>query len=944
MVWLLSRPKKSKKVVLPPGAPSVVLYSFEGTHSARVEVRFHISDPDADNAEVRICYRRNASDDWHLATSADGSANPFNQTLSTNGEEFLFAWDAKFDMGASVEEQCQVAVFVTDDDAEVSDTKDVNVAIGPPSAEIVGVDGSTGNIVVFYRLTDAASDPASVKVYFRKVDSDIWQDATLSASAPESTDNLETSDVGMVHAFLWDSATDLAGYHGDAYIRILPKDEWDFGDAAESPALFVDNNQPPSVTVSTPSDNATVAGMVTVKVVIKDAESDICSVAAWYLDGSTWKTAVLEGQTADLASSPSGVEHTFQWDALTAFGSSASNVDTELLIRVFDAKLGSSDQVNLKINNASLPSITIDEISPDNPACQDVTVEYTVYDGDTPSVDITFEYSVDGGANWKSGTIKSANHGGGWSLNTLQNVPADADGEVWEFVWDSYKDETDKYYDAVLIKLTVSDGVNSSYAVSYKFPLNNMVTNDPPTVTIETPSDGDEVSDLVEVQFTLDDADDDTMRVEVLYSTDGGATYDSATILDGDTTGLSNGNHSVFWDTRANGLGRDGKQDIILKIVPYDPYQVGASDSVDLTVDNRGWSDRYTVATASDDVTSVAVAADTEGTAHILWCLQDGSLYYSRGRYDRLTSPERIGEAYRVSATSFQDTIYISHIYADGVFVKKWTPTGGWEDSNGGAAVLNATGNTVYLASDVAVAPNGRICVVAIKLRKQGFSSFYYIVETHSDDGGESWSSAAQVVSLNTSTSEKVAACFDADNNLHIAYDVDGERVFYVRVTSNGSSTTPEEISASGYDEQRAPDIAFYGGQSKITVVWRGNKFGYTPILLRRIGTVDNTGVTWEPSGDVPDTAQYPYVDNPSCVFSESRFCVVWEGTGSDGYRDIFAKEAQNGSWGQKQNVSNTVSRHSLIPDVAAGGSGNFHTVWADSDSSGNPIICYALR
>jgi len=266
-----------------------------------------------------------------------------------------------------------------------------------------------------------------------------------------------------------------------------------------------------------------------------------------------------------------------------------------------------------------------------------------------------------------------------------------------------------------------------------------------------------------------------------------------------------------------------------------------------------------------------------------------------------------------------------------------------WEDSNGGAAVLDATPNSSYVASDIAVAPNGRICVVAVKRRDQGPSTFYYIVETHSDDGGESWSSAAQVASLDTSKSEKVAACFDTDNNLHIAYDVDGKSVFYVRVTSSGVAVAPEEVSASGYDEQRSPDIAFYDSRGIISVVWRGE--GSAPVLLYRVGTVSGGDVTWESAREVPDTAQYPYADNPSCAFLESRFCVVWEGTGPGGYRDIFAKEVRNDSWEEKVNVSDTSYRSSLIPDVAAGGKGNFHTVWVDSDSSGDPtIVCYALR
>jgi len=936
-VWLLSQREEGKRVVLPPGAPAVVLYSFDKTYSATVEVRFNLSDPDEDTAQIEVRWWNGS--EWETCSSAGGADNPFSASLTAAGTEFTFMWDARYDLSGSASGTYTVAVFVTDDDATVYDEESVDIAIAPPSVTITGVEGQSGDIVLFYTLADAASDPASISVQFT-TDGTNWHDATLSPDAPEGTENLETSPSGVAHTFLWASGTDLAGYSGDVTLRITARDEWDFSTPVET-AITLDNNTPPTVQILEPSSGETVAGKVTLRISITDAESDSCSVAAWYLDGTTWKTAVLEGQTAGLASSPSGVEHTFQWDALAAFGESTSGVSTTLLVRVFDTKLGSEDSVDLTINNASLPSITIDEISPDDPATQDVTIRYTVYDGDTPSVDITFEYSVDGGDTWVGGTIKSADEGT-ISGNQISGVGASGTGERHEFVWGSYIDEPDKYYDAVLIRLTVSDGANSSYAISYEFPLNNMVTNDPPTVTIDSPSDGDTVSDLVEVAFTLNDTEGDTMWVEVLYSTDGGSTWETATLLEGDTTGLFNGAHTVFWDTRAEGLGRDDTEDVILKIIPHDPYQVGASDSVEVTVDNTGWSEPASI-TASEDVISVAVAADTKGFAHIVWCDKGGPLYYSRGRYDRLTSPQRIGEGYRVSATSYQDIIYISYIYAGGVFVKKRDPSSGWETVNGGAPILSATGNTLYLASDIAVDADGRISVVAIKRRDLGPSSFYSIVETHSADGGANWSGAVQLAGLGTSTSGKVAACFDADSNLHTTYDVDGQKVFYVCVTSSGLSGSPQDISASGYGEQRAPDIAFSGSRKIITVVWRG-EFGYTPVLLCRVGAVNGGGITWESAREVPDTAQSPHVDNPSCLFSDSRFCIVWEGTGSGGYSDIFAKEWQEGSWEPKQNISNTTYRQSLFPDVAVGGKGNFHAAWVDSDSSGNPIVCYALR
>ena len=85
--------------------------------------------------------------------------------------------------------------------------------------------------------------------------------------------------------------------------------------------------QLPSASLSTPSSPA--SGDVSIDYILTDAESDTCSILAEFSSdgGATWSTATeVSGQgdgTTDLASSPSGVSHTFAW----ASGNDIVNTD-----------------------------------------------------------------------------------------------------------------------------------------------------------------------------------------------------------------------------------------------------------------------------------------------------------------------------------------------------------------------------------------------------------------------------------------------------------------------------------------------------------------------------------------------------------------------------------------------------------------------------------------
>ena len=149
----------------------------------------------------------------------------------------------------------------------------------PPSVIILPISGTqTGDATITYYLSDADSNPASITVEFSADEGASYTPVTeeIVSGLSEGTTNLATSPSGVPHVFIWDSDIDLPGVVAEnVLIRITPSDIDGTGTPAQI-SISLDNNQPPTVSVTTPSSPAN--GPVTVSYTLTDAESDVCSI------------------------------------------------------------------------------------------------------------------------------------------------------------------------------------------------------------------------------------------------------------------------------------------------------------------------------------------------------------------------------------------------------------------------------------------------------------------------------------------------------------------------------------------------------------------------------------------------------------------------------------------------------------------------------------------
>jgi len=951
-IYALFQRGEEEKAVLPPGAPSVVLQSVEGTQSAYVDLNFTIIDSDEDTVDVTVEYDDGG---WKLATEGSGGLNPFQVAATQTGVSGTFVWNARIDLfeGTPVSGTYTVRFTVSDDDATVTASVDVDIAIQPPEATISSVEGESDDIVVFYSLTDPASDVAAITARYRKPSETGWKSATISASSPEGTTDLATSPTGVSHAFVWDSATDLPGYVGDVEFQIEPRDEFDLG-APVSAMLSLDNNSPPEVTIDEPSDGDSVSGMVTLKYTLIDAESDeiTISVSWWDSDVGVWKQATMGAgsePTSSLSSSPTGVSHTFVWDSNYDLQSVTTwPYSTYIRILPMDAKIGTEAQVSLSVEGVSVPSVVVE--TPSGTQTGPVTIDYTLYDSDTLSINVTVEYSLDGGANWNPATLSNADEGS-ISGNTISGQSASESGVSHWLVWDSTTDAPGVYSETVRIRITPDDGANTgSPASTADFVLNN-TGNQPPSVTIDSPSGGDTVKDDVLIEFTLTDNESDTLRIEVEYSPNGLFWYpatligsDAGTIsgnsvaeLSSSSTGVS---HWVRWDSRFDNQGRETASSVGIRMKVFDPYQEGKGDSVYPEVNNTRWSEEFLVQDANCSNPQVAVTSD--GVVHIVWQQDDGYLYYKYGRYRNWSTTTRVTAGSEPALTvDSSDTLHLAFRVGKSVY-HMYREEGAWYVGNGGTPLFKGIGYTNYMQPAICVDSSSRIFVVCCKVVGSGPSATYSLVMKASSDGGANWSDEIQLVESSADRIAYPKLCAEGSSYIHIVYDFNsllasGRYILYTRYDISGGTSSRLVSISTDSDYNYEPDIAYDGENSKIWVVWGADDGSGDFAIYSRAR--DLTTGDWESIEEV--SSPYNTADEPEVAVTNGVPCSVWHDV-FDSISHILSSFRES-TWSDAVPIS-FGGANRKNPEVTAGPGGLYHTVWVVDDGSGNYQLFYAVK
>lgn len=236
-----------------------------------------------------------------------------------------------------------------------------------------------------------------------------------------------------------------------------------------------------------------------------DDDGDELSIgAAFSLDGGfVWHAATLGGSTTGLAA---GGSQTVTWDAesdvKTQFAP-AHSTDVWLAMTVSDGlDEGSSVVKGIWVDYNEPPEIELLQV--DEPAIADVQIPYVLSDPEGDALDISVEYTLDGGSSWLQATV---------SGQVSAIGPEQYSGSI---TWRSRLDEPTMASGFAIVRVTPSDLDGGAPAETNVFNIRN---TPPPTVRITSVAVEPERD--VDVTYVLASEGGNVLNLVVEYTLDG---------------------------------------------------------------------------------------------------------------------------------------------------------------------------------------------------------------------------------------------------------------------------------------------------------------------------------------------------------------------------------------------------------------------------------------
>jgi len=434
--------------------------------------------------------------------------------------------------------------------SSISDTINVDLNI-PPSVELENIyTPQSGDITIYYHITDAESDTIRFACSYSLNGGETW----IGTQNVSGADSILASDGSIV----WFSKLDIPSIETfSMQLRMIP---WDHdegkGDIIEAIQLL--NNSPPTVTVSLPD---TVGNIISIPYLIADQENDLVDLhVMWSHDGKVWNP--LTDIEDNLAIEQNAYIGTLMWNSKTDIG---EGYFEEIVLRV-----AATDKKNLLGSSAINYSdnlLTLDNESPFFASAWGLTGSNKIYFNFTETLKDAIvldaeKYSLSSGLK-----VKSV-HGG-------------VDRHTYYILLDENK--TLPFADITITGINIEDKFeNGAEEITITFSPD---INEIPKITIkDIPV---EVSGDVAISFQISDKENDTVSLEVFFSIDGGIIWNNATVT-GTITDLDAENYSgTFTWNSSSDLGSVEIQDVLFKIIPKDIQEGMPAVSNFFRVDNN---------------------------------------------------------------------------------------------------------------------------------------------------------------------------------------------------------------------------------------------------------------------------------------------------------------------------------------------------------------------
>lgn len=269
-----------------------------------------------------------------------------------------------------------------------------------PSAQIIAPTEEVGNRVrLGVRLSDPEQDLLDVAYEYSTDGGIAWLPATVIEAEQAGTARYQ-------YEITWESETDLPGYDGyQVRMRALPSDR-NTGIAVPSAPFHLDNNEPPSAVIESPSKYDVFRGSVPVRFSLSDKESDDLKLLLEYrIHGAeeSWHSAA-----GLVTSGPFGVSRyntLLHWNSSVDLpDASALNVDIRLV--AIDGDSARSTAVSyITLDNTNLPEMIRATIADINSERDEALVAYELGDRSGRVINLLVRHSTDGGETWWQSTV-----------------------------------------------------------------------------------------------------------------------------------------------------------------------------------------------------------------------------------------------------------------------------------------------------------------------------------------------------------------------------------------------------------------------------------------------------------------------------------------------------------------------------------------------------------
>ena len=527
-------------------APVAFVTTPSGTPAGDVVISYTLTDTNGDTTSITAEVSTDSGSTFASATERPGLPSEGLVGLITSpvGVNHIFVWDTIADLGFG--SFTNVVFRVTPQDTDLGNPTDsavfsVSNQTLLPAASIDPVSRSfTSNVTITYRLFDGDSDLSTIAVEFSIDSGTTWSSATDAGGASDGKTGLSASPAGEPHTFIWDSATDVpGGAQSGLLIRITPTDTDGTG-TADTSNPFIRGNDVPLLTITAPAPASNQSGLIEVSYDLVDSTSDAVDLIAEYSTdfGTSYNAASISvGETVGLtASAAPGTPHNLAWNSVANLGvGNFTGVLFRLTPRDFPPPDGTPGTVTIDVDNNDLPIAFIGSPSGGDLKGADVPISYILIDGNGDAISIVAEVSMDGGTTFSAATLANTDQGA-IAGNQITGLFSSPDGIGHSFDWLSGTDMASTDTDQAQVRITPSDPLNAGNPfTTANFLVNN---NTEPEVQAINSFTGDQTGN-VPIDYSLVDTDWDTTTIAVTYSTDGGATFNPATLASTDEGTIS---------------------------------------------------------------------------------------------------------------------------------------------------------------------------------------------------------------------------------------------------------------------------------------------------------------------------------------------------------------------------------------------------------------------